>query len=94
MLELCGDAITNPDLRSFYFQSANMDDSEAWTKALLSGKHSLILSRSSCFEAVANLVAKIQNTHRSAQCIERRTRSLPPSLRVLPDAAPGMLRHD
>ena len=40
VMELTGDPITNPDLRSFYFQAANADDAEEWTKAFLSDRHS------------------------------------------------------
>mmetsp|Transcript_21771 Transcript_21771/g.62428 ORF Transcript_21771/g.62428 Transcript_21771/m.62428 type:complete len:1128 (-) Transcript_21771:120-3503(-) len=39
VMELTGDPITNPDLRSFYFQAANADDAEEWTKAFLSERH-------------------------------------------------------
>ena len=40
VMELTGDPITNPDLRSFYFQAANAEDAEEWTKAFLSDRHS------------------------------------------------------
>jgi hypothetical protein len=40
VMELTGDPITNPDLRSFYFQAANAEDAEEWTKAFLSERHS------------------------------------------------------
>mmetsp|Transcript_44756 Transcript_44756/g.53796 ORF Transcript_44756/g.53796 Transcript_44756/m.53796 type:complete len:133 (+) Transcript_44756:822-1220(+) len=39
IMELTGDAITNPDLRSFFFQGENESDCETWTKALLSDRH-------------------------------------------------------
>jgi len=40
--ELTGDAITNPDLRSFWFQGDDEEDCELWTKALLGDRHSAL----------------------------------------------------
>jgi len=40
ILELTGDSVTNPDLRSFHFQGESPDDCEQWTKAFLNDRHS------------------------------------------------------
>ena len=40
VMELTGDPVTNPDLRSFYFQAANAEDAEEWTNAFLTDRHS------------------------------------------------------
>ena len=42
VMELTGDPITNPDLRSFYFQAASADDAEEWTAAFLTDRHSAL----------------------------------------------------
>ena len=42
VLELTGDAIKNPDLRSFSFQGESTEDCEHWTKAFLSDRHSAL----------------------------------------------------
>jgi len=39
VFELAGDPKTNPDLRSFYFQAASVEDCEIWTRAMLSDRH-------------------------------------------------------
>jgi len=52
VLELAGDAITNPDLRSFYFQSATVDDAECWTKALLTERHQSLKDETEAYRQV------------------------------------------
>ncbi len=52
VLELAGDSITNPDLRSFYFQSATVDDAECWTKALLTERHQSLKDETEAYRQV------------------------------------------
>mmetsp|Transcript_8207 Transcript_8207/g.16695 ORF Transcript_8207/g.16695 Transcript_8207/m.16695 type:complete len:1207 (+) Transcript_8207:191-3811(+) len=54
VLELAGDAITNPDLRSFYFQSANVEDAEAWIKALLADRHQSLKDETDAYRQVCD----------------------------------------
>jgi hypothetical protein len=52
VLELAGDAITNPDLRSFYFQSATIEDADCWTKALLTERHQSLKDETEAYRQV------------------------------------------
>lgn len=52
VLELAGDAIINPDLRSFYFQSATVDDADCWTKALLTERHQSLKDETEAYRQV------------------------------------------
>jgi len=52
VFELTGDSRTNPDLRSFYFQAADVEDCEMWTKALLSDRHSALKDESEAYKQV------------------------------------------
>lgn len=54
VLELAGDSITNPDLRSFYFQSATVEDAELWTKALLSERHQSLKDETEAYKQVCD----------------------------------------
>lgn len=54
VFELTGDAITNPDLRSFYFQAGSQDDLEIWTKALLSDRHSALKDEREAYRQVCD----------------------------------------
>ena len=52
VLELAGDAVTNPDLRSFYFQSCTVEEAESWTKALLSDRHQSLKDETEAYRQV------------------------------------------
>ena len=54
VLELTGDPVTNPDLRSFYFQAANAEDAEEWTKAFISDRHSGLKDELEAIREVCN----------------------------------------
>ena len=54
VLEVAGDAVTNPDLRSFYFQSANVEEAESWTKALLSDRHQSLKDETEAYRQVCD----------------------------------------
>ena len=53
-MELTGDPVTNPDLRSFYFQASGADDAEEWTKAFLSDRHSSLRDEREALREVCN----------------------------------------
>ncbi len=52
VFELTGDEITNPDLRSFYFQAGSVEDCEIWTNALLSDRHSALRDEREAYRQV------------------------------------------
>ncbi len=52
VLELAGDSVVNPDLRSFYFQSATVEDAESWIKALLSDRHHSLKDETEAYRQV------------------------------------------
>ena len=54
VFELTGDEITNPDLRSFYFQAGSVEDCEAWTNALLSDRHSALRDEREAYRQVCD----------------------------------------
>eukprot|EP00559_Dactyliosolen_fragilissimus_P009217 CAMPEP_0184873114 /NCGR_PEP_ID=MMETSP0580-20130426/41660_1 /TAXON_ID=1118495 /ORGANISM="Dactyliosolen fragilissimus" /LENGTH=1342 /DNA_ID=CAMNT_0027375979 /DNA_START=171 /DNA_END=4199 /DNA_ORIENTATION=+ len=54
VFELTGDAVTNPDLRSFYFQAGSIEDTEKWTKALLSDRHSALRDEREAYKQVCD----------------------------------------
>ncbi|KAL7509630.1 hypothetical protein ACHAXN_006553 [Cyclotella atomus] len=54
VLEVAGDSITNPDLRSFYFQSATVEDAESWTKALLTDRHQSLKDETEAYRQVCD----------------------------------------
>lgn len=54
VFELTGDAVLNPDLRSFYFQAADVEDCEKWTKALLSDRHSALKDEREAYRQVCD----------------------------------------
>ena len=54
VFELTGDDITNPDLRSFYFQAGSVEDSELWTKALLNDRHSALKDEREAYRQVCD----------------------------------------
>ncbi len=54
VFELTGDSITNPDLRSFYFQAGDVEDSELWTNALISDRHSALRDEREAYRQVCD----------------------------------------
>lgn len=54
VFELTGDPITNPDLRSFYFQAGSGDDLEIWTRALLADRHSALQDEREAYRQVCD----------------------------------------
>ena len=54
VFELTGDEKTNPDLRSFYFQAASIDDCEMWTSALLSDRHQALRDEREAYRQVCD----------------------------------------
>lgn len=81
VLELAGDAITNPDLRSFYFQSATIEDAECWTKALLMERHQSLKDETEAYRQVCesfplqltNLSEMINEAEAKAEKMEKET---------------------
>ena len=53
VVELAGDRVTNPDLRSFYFQSPSVEEAEAWTAALLGDRHSSLRDETDAYRQVS-----------------------------------------
>ncbi|KAL9182872.1 hypothetical protein ACHAXT_004151 [Thalassiosira profunda] len=84
VLELAGDAVTNPDLRSFYFQSPNVEDAESWTKALLSDRHQSLKDETEAYRQVcesfplqlANCSQMIDAAEAKAEAMEREAYSV------------------
>ena len=54
VMEVTGDSITNPDLRSFYFQAATTEDADAWTTALLSDRHCALRDEREAYRQVCD----------------------------------------
>ncbi|KAL7549906.1 hypothetical protein ACHAWF_013953 [Thalassiosira exigua] len=54
VLELAGDAVTNPDLRSFYFQSPGVEDADSWTRALLGDRHQSLKDETEAYRQVCD----------------------------------------
>jgi len=54
VFELTGDQITNPDLRSFYFQAGSVEDCELWTNALISDRHSALRDEREAYRQVCD----------------------------------------
>ena len=79
VLELAGDSVTNPDLRSFYFQSPSIEDAESWTKALLSDRHQSLKDETEAYRQVcesfplqlANCSQMIDTAEGKADAMER-----------------------
>ena len=84
VLELAGDSVTNPDLRSFYFQSASVEDAESWIKALLSDRHQSLKDETDAFRQVcesfplqlANCSEMIDAAEAKAETMEREAYSV------------------
>jgi hypothetical protein len=79
VLELAGDSVVNPDLRSFYFQSATVEDAESWIKALLSDRHHSLKDETEAYRQVcesfplqlANCSEMIDAAETKADAMER-----------------------
>jgi len=54
VFELTGDSVTNPDLRSFFFQAGDVEDSESWTNALISDRHSALRDEREAYRQVCD----------------------------------------
>ncbi|KAL7539129.1 hypothetical protein ACHAXR_009041 [Thalassiosira sp. AJA248-18] len=84
VLELAGDSVTNPDLRSFYFQSPSVEDAESWTKALLSDRHQSLKDETDAYRQVcesfplqlANCSQMIDSAEAKAEAMEREAYSV------------------
>ncbi len=84
VLELAGDSVTNPDLRSFYFQSATVEDAESWIKALLSDRHQSLKDETEAYRQVcesfplqlANCSEMIDAAEAAAEAMEREAYSV------------------
>ena len=84
VLELAGDSVTNPDLRSFYFQSPSIEDAESWTKALLSDRHQSLKDETEAYKQVcesfplqlANCSHMIDTAEAKAEEMEREAYSV------------------
>lgn len=53
-MEITGDAITNPDLRSFYFQCNDEEECVEWTNALLSDRHAALKDEREAYKQVCD----------------------------------------
>ena len=84
VLELAGDSVTNPDLRSFYFQSPSIEDAESWTKALLTDRHQSLKDETEAYRQVcesfplqlANCSQMIDSAEAKADAMEREAYSV------------------
>lgn len=84
VLELAGDSVVNPDLRSFYFQSATVEDAESWIKALLSDRHQSLKDETEAYRQVcesfplqlANCSDMIDAAETKADAMEREAYSV------------------
>ena len=64
LMELAGDETVNPDLRSFYFCASDEDESEEWTQAFLSQRHSALLDEKEAYQQVCDGFAQqLQELH-------------------------------
>lgn len=74
VFELTGDSVTNPDLRSFYFQAADVEDCELWTNALLSDRHSALKDEREAYRQVCeSFQLQLQNMSDMIDAAEGRT---------------------
>ena len=84
VMELAGDSVTNPDLRSFYFQSATVEDAESWIKALLTDRHQSLKDETEAYRQVcesfplqlANCSEMIDAAEAAAEAMEREAYSV------------------
>lgn len=74
VFEITGDSVTNPDLRSFYFQAADVEDCELWTTALLSDRHSALKDEREAYRQVCeSFQLQLQNMSDMIDAAEGRT---------------------
>lgn len=77
VLELAGDAVTNPDLRSFYFQSCSVEDAESWTKALLSDRHQGLKDETEAYRQVCeSFPLQLQNCSQMIDAAEAKAEKM------------------
>jgi len=71
IMELTGDAITNPDLRSFFFKGESREHCEEWTKAFLSDRHQALRDEREALKEVCDSfplqLANMSNMIREAE---------------------------
>lgn len=74
VFELSGDSVTNPDLRSFYFQAGDVEDCEVWTNALISDRHSALRDEREAYRQVCDsFQLQLQNMSDMIDSAEGRT---------------------
>jgi len=74
VFELSGDSMTNPDLRSFYFQAGDEEDCEIWTNALISDRHSALRDEREAYRQVCDsFQLQLQNMSDMIDTAEGRT---------------------
>ena len=79
VIELAGDSISNPDLRSFYFQSASVEDADSWIRALLCDRHQSLKDETEAYKQVcdsfplqlANCSEMIDTAEAATEAMER-----------------------
>jgi predicted nuclease with TOPRIM domain len=79
VIELAGDSISNPDLRSFYFQSASVEDADSWIRALLCDRHQSLKDETEAYKQVcdsfplqlANCAEMIDTAEAATEAMER-----------------------
>jgi hypothetical protein len=72
LLELAGDNVVNPDLRSFYFCANSEEEGEDWTQSLLSERHSSLLDEKDAYRQVCDGFAQqLQVLHTQLDNSER-----------------------
>uniref|UniRef100_A0A7S1FZU9 PH domain-containing protein n=1 Tax=Corethron hystrix TaxID=216773 RepID=A0A7S1FZU9_9STRA len=86
VLELAGDPVTNPDLRSFYFQAEDDEDCVRWTNAFLSDRHTALMDEREAYRQVAesfpqqlqccsDMIEEAENKRKNAELEAYRVRS-------------------
>jgi len=74
VFEVSGDAVINPDLRSFYFQAGDVEDCEMWTNALISDRHSALRDEREAYRQVCDsFQLQLQNMSDMIDTAEGRT---------------------
>ena len=54
LMELAGDSLVNPDLRSFFFCANNVHEGEEWNQAILSNRHSSLVDEKEAYKEVCD----------------------------------------
>ena len=72
LLELAGDETVNPDLRSFYFCASSEDETDGWTQAILSQRHSSLMDEKEAYMQVCDGFAQqLQMLHGELEVAQR-----------------------